>query len=149
MYLSWMTMQPITSSASPSTRVTSCPSFSPAASSFVTESVMGMGQKTPFAVFMSWQTPLQSAFPMKPVSGLKAPIPIMIRSSLSREVMRTTGRNLAFLRASFNSSPLSSKGLSSPPWGGTSLDISSSPSSTIFPASCQVHLSSHPKSLPA
>ena len=62
----------------------------------VVETVIGMGQKVPSAMVNLSQTPCQSALVMKPSSGVKPPMPIMIRSPTSREEMRTWVRLLAF-----------------------------------------------------
>ena len=53
-----------------STRATSSPIPMPAASSLSHESVMGIGQNRPSAVFMSMQQPRQSSASMNPVSGV-------------------------------------------------------------------------------
>ncbi len=68
------------------------------------DSVIGIGQNRPSAVRMSSQTPFQSARVMKPSSGVKPPMPSMIRSPFSRDVMQQPAKRLRaarFLRTAF------------------------------------------------
>ena len=73
----------------------------PAASFSSCDMVIGIGQKMPFVIFISSQTPFQSSCPMKPSSGVKPPMPIMIRSPVSRDDTCNWGRDSAFLSSSF------------------------------------------------
>jgi hypothetical protein len=50
------------------------------------DSVMGIGQNRPLAIFMPSQTPCQSVWVMKPSSGVKPPMPSMMMSPFSREL---------------------------------------------------------------
>ncbi len=59
------------------------------------DSVMGIGQKRPLAVRMPSHTPCQSARDMNPSSGVKPPMPNIIRSPFSRELTRTLARPAA------------------------------------------------------
>jgi hypothetical protein len=104
-----------TESSSGSTRATSPSSFEGE------ESVIGMGQKTPAAVRISSHTPFQSAWVMKPASGVKPPMPSITRSPFSRDVTRRRGKDSARLRsAAMFGSSISSGRRPAPPWGGTS-----------------------------
>ncbi len=83
-YFSVTFMVAMISLVSGSNRAISSPILIAAASSLEAERVTGIGQKVPSAVRKFSQTPFQSALVMKPVSGLKPPMPIMIRSPFSR-----------------------------------------------------------------
>ena len=71
--------------------------------------VIGIGQNRPLAIFMPSQTPSQSARVMKPSSGVKPPIPSMIVSPVSRELMTSLGRDSARFSSSSRSLPSRSK----------------------------------------
>ena len=58
---------------------------------FSVESVIGIGQNRPLVVLMPSHTPCQSALVMKPSSGVKPPMPSMMTSPVSRELMRIFG----------------------------------------------------------
>ncbi len=77
----------------------------------VVETVMGIGQKVPSAMVKLSQTPCQSALDMKPVSGVKPPMPIMIRSPTSRDEMRTSVMPFAFSFSASSSAPVSNRGI--------------------------------------
>ena len=64
---------------------------------------------------MPSQTPSQSAWVMKPSSGVKPPMPSMMRSPFSREDTRSCGSARARANSAFSAAPSSSKGLSEPP----------------------------------
>ena len=81
---------------SSSTRVISSFFLSELANSAVAERVTGTGQNVPSAILYLSQTPFQSFFVMKPVSGVKAPMPIITRSAVSREEILSCFRVLAF-----------------------------------------------------
>ncbi len=122
-YFSVTFMVAMISPLAPSTRATSWPVLMPSAVTWSVERVMGMGQNRPLAIFMPSHTPCQSAWVMKPVSGVKPPMPIMMTSPVSREDIFTLGRLSACFFSAASASPVSSRGLSSPPpWGLTSLD---------------------------
>ena len=123
LYFSATFMVPIRVLVSVSQRATSSPMDMDFASSSVAERVIGMGQKRSCLLGSAnlSQQFFQSSFPIKPSSGVKAPIPIMIRSLVSRLVMGTFFRPPALWVSSFLSCPLRSSGFSSGlPWGGTS-----------------------------
>src|SRR2546425_4850863 len=85
-----------------------------------TDSVIGIGQKSPAAVRQSLHTPSQSARLMKPSSGVKPPIPSMTRSPFSRELTRTVRGVRARAHSAASASPESIRGLRKPPpCGGT------------------------------
>ena len=79
--------------------------------SSVVESVIGIGQNKPFllGICIFSQTACQSALPMKPSSGVNAPMPIMIRSPLSRLVIGTFFMVCARLISAALASPSSKK----------------------------------------
>ena len=52
---------------------------------------------------------------MKPASGVKPPMPSMIRSPFSRELTRSLGSDAARARSAASASPASIRGLSDPP----------------------------------
>ncbi len=92
------------------------------------ESVMGIGQNRPLAVFMPSHTPRQSACVMKPSSGVKPPMPSMMMSPFSREHTRNRGNVAARRRSAAISSAGSSRGRNSPPpCGWTNAMISCPP----------------------
>src|SRR5690606_31509048 len=123
-YFSSSTMAPISSPVSPSTKAISPPIFRPSAVQGSVERVIGIGQNRPWVRRMSSHTPRQSAPPMKPRSGVKPPMPSMIRSPTSRELSRTWGRAAARSRTAASTSPSSSRGCSaSAPWGFTNAVI--------------------------
>ena len=88
------------------------------------DSVIGIGQNRFFRlgrVYVS-QQPFQSSWPMKPSRGVKAPMPIMMRSPVSREVRGTRFREAAFLISCSRAWPSRSRGFNCAlPCGGTSL----------------------------
>jgi hypothetical protein len=86
--------------ASGSKSAISSPSLMPSASSWLTSRVTGTGQKVPSAKRHLSHTLFQSALVMKPVRGLKPPIPIMIRSPLTRGEIDTFLRPSAFFFSS-------------------------------------------------
>ncbi len=91
------------------------------------DSVIGIGQKRPFASCMSSHTLFQSACVMNPSSGVKPPMPSMIKSPRSRELTGTCGSARARSRSACSAGPSSSKGFRlPPPCGETSLDSASS-----------------------
>jgi hypothetical protein len=109
------------SPVSGSTSAMSCPGEIVAANCASADSVIGIGQKRPFAVRMPSQTLRQSACDMKPTSGVNPPMPSMITSPFSRELMRNFGRLAARSSSADRASPSSSRGRKlPPPWGGTS-----------------------------
>ncbi len=123
-YFSVTRMVAMSSPDSPSCSATSLPIAMASAVARSVESVMGMGQNSPLAVFMPSHTPCQSAWVMKPSSGVKPPMPSMIRSPSSRELMTTLGSVAARACSARKTSPASSSGFSSPPpWGLTNLDM--------------------------
>src|SRR5690348_10692885 len=95
---------------SPSTSATSSSARMPSAKSFLTGSVMGMGQNRPFAIFMAMQDPRQSSWPMKPSSAVYTYITSMNTSKTSRESSRILINFSASLRSSARSDSGSSRG---------------------------------------
>ena len=96
LYFSVTFMVPICSPVSSSTRRTSWPLLMESARACLADKVTGMGQKVPsLSVIWSLQEPFQSASPMKPSRGVKPPMPIMMRSAVSRELIGTTVKSLA------------------------------------------------------
>ncbi len=95
-----------------STSVMSSPSLMVAASSSLTETVTGIGQKVPSDMAMSLHTPFQSSPVMKPSSGVNPPMPIMMASPVSRDVMAKRFSDAARFRSSFSSPPFNSRGMS-------------------------------------
>lgn len=95
-YFSVTRMVAIVVPVSSSTKAISSPSLIASASSLVAETVTGIGQNVPSAIFMSVHTPFQSCDPMKPSSGVNPPIPIMMASPVSREVMEIFFSDSAF-----------------------------------------------------
>ncbi len=88
----------ITASTAPSSgsvSATSAPSAIGPAPAASVESVIGIGQNRPAAVRIPSHTPCQSAWVMKPSSGVKPPRPSMTRSPFSRELTRSLGRDCA------------------------------------------------------
>jgi hypothetical protein len=77
--------------SSGSIRATSPATLMPSAVALSVDSVIGIGQNRPEAIFMPSQTPCQSAWVMKPSSGVKPPWPIMTMSPFSRELTLTLG----------------------------------------------------------
>ena len=107
-----------------STSATVSPMAMLSASSRVAERVIGIGQNRPSDSFMSSQTPRQSALPMKPSSGVYAPMASMMKSEVSRLLIGTFRK----VEARFSSSAISASGAKSGisvllPCGGTSFDI--------------------------
>jgi hypothetical protein len=108
-------------------RAISSPTLILAASSLEAERVTGIGQKVPSAIVKLSQTPFQSALVMKLVSGLKPPMPIMIRSPFSRADTGICFRPAAFFFSASRAAPSSRQQVNPfPPWGGINFDINSS-----------------------
>jgi hypothetical protein len=86
-----------------------------------TDSVIGIGQNRPFAIFMPSHTPSQSARVMNPSRGVNPPMPSMMMSPFSRELTRTGYSSAARFLSAASAGPSSSSGRRSPPpWGLTS-----------------------------
>ena len=84
------------------------------------DSVIGIGQNSPLAVFMPSQTPCQSACVMKPSSGVKPPMPSMTMSPFSRELTVSRGSVAARRRSASSAAPARRSGRRSrPPCGST------------------------------
>jgi len=114
----------MTAPESRSTRATvsSIPMLS--ARSLSQESVIGIGQNTPFASAMSAALPRQSADPMKPVSGVYAPIASIRKSEVSRLHIGTAFSVLARFISSARSASGTRSGIkTSLPCGGTNFDM--------------------------
>src|SRR3569623_673497 len=123
-YFSVIFMVAMISLDSRSTNATSSPVLMPSAVGESVERVMGMCQNRPLAIFMPSHTPCQSAWVMKPSSGVKPPMPSMMRSPVSREEIITLGRVSARRRSAARASPSNNSGFSvSAPWGWTSVDM--------------------------
>src|SRR3569833_1134150 len=123
-YFSVIFMVAMISLDSRSTNATSSPVLMPSAVCESVERVMGMGQNRPLAIFMPSHTPCQSAWVMKPSSGVQPPLPSMMRSPVSREEIITLGRVSARRRSAARASPSNNSGFSvSAPWGWTSVDM--------------------------
>ena len=116
-------------------RVISSPMLMESASAWLALKVTGTGQKVPSASCILSHTPCQSALLMKPVSGVNAPIPIIMQSHVSMEVMASFFKPSAFFSSALRASPSRSRGFSffSLPCGGTRAIIYS-PFSIFFPA---------------
>ena len=110
-YFSVTVMVAMVSPLSSEISAISSPSLMLSAWPCVVEIVIGIGQKVPSAMVKLSQTPCQSALVIKPVSGVKPPMPIMIRSPASREEMRTWVRLLAFSCSAASSAPVSNRGI--------------------------------------
>ena len=122
-YFSLTTMEPMMSPLS-STSATSAPSARPSAVAWSVDRVIGIGQNTPLASAMLSHTPCQSAWPMNPSSGVKPPMPSMIRSPRSRELRVIFGNASAAASALSRSAPSSNRMFSvSLPWGFTNCDM--------------------------
>ena len=103
----------------------SSPGFSVSAVAVSVDRVIGMGQNTPalspVVKCILSHTLCQSAWFIKPSSGVKPPIPSIIKSPASRELIWIFGRFLAFCWAAVSASPLSNFSFNvSLPCGGTS-----------------------------
>ena len=84
----------------------------------------GTGQKVPSVRSIFSQTLFQSSLPMKPVSGEKPPMPIMIRSPFSWLVISIFFRPAAFFSSASLSAPSRRQMVRPlPPCGGTSFDM--------------------------
>ncbi len=114
-YFSVTFMVASTLSSSGSTSAMLLPTLIDAAAVRSVESVIGIGQNRPLTIVMPAQTLFQSAWLMNPFSGVKPPMPSMIRSPFSRELTLTRGKPSASSRSAASASPSSNKGLSSPP----------------------------------
>ena len=83
-----------------------------------------IGQNKPLVIFMPSQTPAQSALVMKPVSGVKPPMPIIMMSPASREDTLILGSVAARAFSASSAEPSRSSGFNSPPpCGATNLDM--------------------------
>jgi len=122
-YLSVTFMVPMISPVSSAISAISPPSLIESAVCLEALSVTGIGQNSPDAVFISSQTPFQSALSMNPLSGVNPPMPSMIRSPVSRLVRVTLGSECALFNSSCLAVPVSRSGFSSAePCGATSFD---------------------------
>ena len=102
----------------PSARAISSPALIDSSS---VESVTGIGQNRPLAIFMPSHTPCQSEWVMKPSSGVKPPMPSMMISPASRELTFSRGSVVARARSDSSAPPWSRSGLRALlPWGLTS-----------------------------
>ena len=111
-YFSSSVKMPIISPSSALSAISS-PNENSFACAELADSVIGIGQKRPsfspdFSSISS-HTPCQSALFIKPSKGVKPPIPNMIKSPRSRELIVILGNVSAFLRAFSSISPSSNK----------------------------------------
>src|SRR3990167_9575754 len=123
-YFSFTIITPISSPLSSSTSAISLPTAMLSAVALSTDLVMGIGQNRPLARVILSHTDCQSALPMKPSSGVKPPMPSMIRSPVSREDSFTWSNLAAAAWALARASPSSRSVFNtSLPWGFTSFDM--------------------------
>ena len=135
-YFSVTRMVASTAPSSGSASAMSAPARIEPAVAASTDRVIGIGQNKPLAVRQSSHTPCQSARVMNPSSGVKPPMPSMMRSPFSRELTRSAGSERERARSAASASPAGIRGLSEPPpWGGTRPGMSTPPGMPPFSTS--------------